>query len=153
MQSHDQQQVKKNRAVPEMVLPTARLVTVSFVVGAFAGLGLWGVAQAARPGMVGGIAPGVVGGVVGSVVGVLTVKPWVAKPLNRWPFLMLASQGVGFFATLFVSGLLYSTTRPDPLGLAAASVLTFVGAVIGHARVFEACSRSVGRAADPPSPG
>lgn len=132
--------------VRSVALPTARLVTMSFVVGAFAGLFLWGVSQAFRPQAWDGIAVGTVAGVLGTVVGVLVIKPWVVRPLNVWPMLMLASQGIGFFGTLLVGGLLYSTPRPppDPYGLAAGCVVSFVGAVIGHARVFDSCVRRVG---------
>ncbi len=133
-------------AVRAIALPTPRLVTMSFAMGAFAGLFLWGLAQAFRPQAGVGIAIGVGAGVVGTVVGVLVIKPWVARALTVWPMLMLASQGIGFFGTLLVGGLLYSTTRPspDPYGLAAGCVLSFVGAVIGHARVFDSCVRRVG---------
>lgn len=138
--------------LPEKVvsLPAARLVTMSVVVGAIAGLALWGVAKLVRPDASMGVAAGVGAGVIGTIVGALVIQPWVGRPLSRWPALLLAAQGIGFFGTLFVSALLYSTTRPDPVGLAAGSVVSFVGAVIGHARVFGSCARSVGRAAAAP---
>lgn len=137
------------KPMPNMTLPTPRLVTVSFVVGAFAGLALWAMFQVIRPGAESGIAIGVCSGVFGSIAGALVIKPWMPRPLPAWPMLMLGAQGIGLFVTLFASGLLYWSSRPDPLGLAAGSVLSFVGAVIGHVRVFAACARSVGPVAVP----
>lgn len=131
-----------------LVLPTGRLVTASVLVAVVAGVVLWGLLQLVRPNAELGIALGVAAGGLGSIAGVLLVKPWRSRPVAVWPTMLLAAQGIGFFGTLFVSGLLYSTTRPDPLGLAAGSVLSFVGAVIGHARVFASCARSVGPSAD-----
>ncbi len=131
-----------------LVLPTGRLVAASVLVAAVAGVILWGLLPLVRPNAGLGIALGVAAGGLGSIAGVLLVKPWRSRPVAMWPTMLLAAQGIGFFGTLFVSGLLYSTTRPDPLGLAAGSVLSFVGAVIGHARVFASCVRSVGPSAD-----
>lgn len=119
-------------------LPTAPLVSIalgaSLVVGGVAALA----SLALRPEGLLAAVLGMTASGVGLTFGTLVVTPWKARPVVKWPMVLLAGHGAAMLGVLAVGALLYSATRPDPVVFLAASAAPFPIAMIGQARLVVA---------------
>lgn len=116
-------------------MPTGRLLAVTAVAAALAGLAVWAALAFLRPGSAGGAALGAIAGGVGTALGALVIQPWKARPVMNWGATLLAAQGVSFFGVILLGVGLYSASRPDPVGLLVGAVSSFVCALLAQASV------------------
>ncbi len=126
-----------NAALRKVSLPTGRLLRVMATVGvvttALAGGAAWAMGTprdlaAALAGS--GVA------VAASMVGLLSIRPWRARPIVRWPLSWLAGSGLAFLAAIGGSYLLYSAT---PLGsdwLWIPMAATYFAVLLAKARAY-----------------
>ncbi len=132
-----------SKARTPIELPTGKLLAVTLAGSIVAGLAVWSAMYFLRPQSVGGVAFGVAAGFFGTALGLLVVQPWKARPMASWPTILFAAQGVSFFGVILIAVGLYSASRPDPVGLLAGAVASFLFANIAQASVAGARLKAV----------
>ncbi len=116
-------------------MPVVKLLAVTLAGAAIAGLAVWSAMYFLRPQSAGGVVFGVLAGLLGTTLGLLVIQPWKARAMVAWPTLLFAAQGVAFFGVILIAVGLYSASRPDPVGLLAGAVASFLFANIAQASV------------------
>ena len=116
-------------------MPTGKLLVVAAAGAIVAGLAVWALLSFLRPASASGTPWGALAGFLGIAAGTLVIQPWKARPIPSWGTILLAAQGVSFFGVILLSVGLYSASRPDPVGLLAGAVASFMCGSIAQASV------------------
>ena len=125
----------EGRGKTPVVMPTGKLLAVTAAGAILAGLAVWSAMYFLRPPSAGGVVFGVLAGFFGTALGLLVIQPGKARPMVAWPTILFAAQGVSFFGVILIAVGLYSASRPDPVGLLAGAVASFLFANIAQASV------------------
>ena len=134
---------------PLLTLPAVALVAAAIGAAAAVALVGWAVVLAVgvpNPGpavlgvWLGGAAVG-----AAHVVGMLSMMPWRARRLGRWPFTWLIGRGVSFACVLAFAVLLYSAARPSPLPFGLVIASGYFAALMAEVAVYAAHVRSLPR--------
>ena len=119
-----------------VALPTKRMLLGVVAVGAgVVALG-WLIARILRPAAMDAVWLGGPPAAVVVCLGILIVKPWKPRKVVEWPMVMFGVQGATLFGAGVVAAVIFSQTRPEPIGFAAALMATFVGSWVVVAKVL-----------------
>ena len=119
-----------------VMLPTSRLLSGVVAASAVvASLG-WLAARFLRPASMDAVLLGGPPTAVVVCLGILMVNPWKPRKVVEWPMVMFGVQGATLFGAGVVAAVIFSQTRPEPIGFGAALMATFVGSWVVVAKVL-----------------
>lgn len=119
-----------------VTLPTGKMLAGVIGVGAGVVVLGWPIARVVRPAAMDAVWMGGPPAAFVVGLGILVAKPWKPRKVVDWPMAMFGVQGATLFTAGVVAAVIFSQTRPDPIGFAAALMATFVGSWVVVAKVF-----------------
>ncbi len=133
---------------PVIRAPTARLLLMVLAAVVVVGLIAWPIIARFPERSPAAIPYSAIAVFLAFALGTLSMKPWQARPLGRWPMIWLAGRGVCFAAVLVLLVSLYFAARPEPVTLGLVAIPAYLAALAAESVVF---SSHVRRAAGAPT--